>query len=123
MSILNLFYIMNDGTYVEGYEGDNVYKANTCSIVTKKPSAGGYIWDKNSEEWILTLESRKNYIRSFRNLELDRTDKYMLMDFPITEENRDGAIVYRQTLRDLPSKATPEEIIMPDRPSYLDPIS
>jgi hypothetical protein len=39
-------------------------------------------------------------IRNTRNSYLQLTDKYLLSDFPITEEKRNIIIEYRQYLRD-----------------------
>lgn len=41
--------------------------------------------------------------RAERNNLLAKTDKYMLSDFPITDEKREQYKAYRQYLRDLPA--------------------
>jgi hypothetical protein len=41
-------------------------------------------------------------LRELRNTVLKETDAYMLSDYPLTEEQRNQMITYRQTLRDLP---------------------
>ncbi len=122
MNELYYFTENGNGAYIEGYEGDNIYNPNTCLLVTKRPTNGGYVWDTNSEAWILTMTSQQNYIRRIRNLELARTDKYVLPDYPLTAEQVEGAKTYRQTLRDVPDKLDPAEMVMPQCPSYLDPI-
>jgi len=43
-----------------------------------------------------------NYIRELRNSMLLESDKFMIPDFPITDEKREEWKVYRQLLRDLP---------------------
>ena len=48
---------------------------------------------KIKEAYINTLRQRRNQL-------LEETDKYMLSDFPITEENKNKMIIYRQNLRD-----------------------
>jgi hypothetical protein len=49
------------------------------------------------------------YLRTERNKLLTNSDKYIISDFPHpTEEVKQAWISYRQTLRDLPSTATPE---------------
>ena len=53
-------------------------------------------------------------MRAQRDLLLLSTDKYMIVDYPISEEDRDGWIVYRQSLRDLP-----EVTLNPD-PSFVE---
>jgi len=121
MPIINLYYITDhgNGSYVEGYEGDNIYNPKTCIKVSKKPTDGGYVWNNTTKVWELTIDSQQLYIRGLRNPELDRTDKYMLSDYPLTEEEKEGAITYRQKLREAPDKATPQEMVMPECPPYL----
>ena len=43
--------------------------------------------------------------RAERDALLAQTDKYMLSDFPITDEKREQYKAYRQYLRDLPEQA------------------
>lgn len=45
-------------------------------------------------------EAYINTLRQRRNLLLEESDRYMLSDFPITEENKNKMIIYRQNLRD-----------------------
>jgi len=119
MSKNNLYYFLEDGTYVEGYEGDNVYNEETCTLIKKKPSDGGYTWDSKLSDWKLSIDEQKKYIRSLRNPELSKTDKYMFEDYPITAEQRAELISYRQSLRDVTDKQTPQEITMPTPPDFL----
>lgn len=56
-------------------------------------------------EYVLTssaeaIEQRKETVRSIRNQYLAETDKYMISDYPITEEQREEYKAYRQYLRD-----------------------
>lgn len=44
-----------------------------------------------------------DYIRERRNLMLLESDKFMIPDFPITDEKREEWKVYRQRLRDITS--------------------
>jgi len=119
MSKNNLYYFLEDGTYVEGYEGDNVYNEETCTLIKNKPSDGGYTWDSKLSDWKLSIDEQKKYIRSLRNPELSKTDKYMFEDYPITAEQRAELISYRQSLRDVTDKQTPQEITMPTPPDFL----
>jgi predicted TIM-barrel fold metal-dependent hydrolase len=45
-------------------------------------------------------EAYINSLRERRNKLLDETDKYMITDFPISEENKNIIMKYRQELRD-----------------------
>lgn len=62
-----------------------------------------------SEEIILNklIENKNNKpmneLRYLRDLRLQLTDKYVLPDFPITEEKRTEMLNYRIVLRNLPS--------------------
>lgn len=124
MNTIDLYYITDygEGAYVEGYLTDRIYNSETCVIVPKKPTDGGYVYNVQSGQWELTIDSQQNYIRGFRNPELLRTDKYLLSDYPISAEDLVGAKIYRQTLRDVPDKETPQEMVMPECPPYLKPI-
>lgn len=48
----------------------------------------------------LPIEEKQARVRAVRNQYLEETDKYMLLDFPITEEERNQYKAYRQYLRD-----------------------
>ena len=47
----------------------------------------------------LPIEEKQARVRAVRNQYLEETDKYMLLDFPITEEERNQYKAYRQYLR------------------------
>ena len=46
------------------------------------------------------IEQRKEQVRAVRNQYLEQTDKYMITDYPITEEERELYKQYREYLRD-----------------------
>ena len=46
------------------------------------------------------IEQRKEQVRSIRNQYLEQTDKYMITDYPITDEERELYRKYRTYLRD-----------------------
>lgn len=50
-----------------------------------------------------TEEEKAEKKRAERNRLLDATDKYMISDFPITDEEREKYKAYRAYLRDLPA--------------------
>ena len=55
--------------------------------------------------------------RSIRDKILRETDKYLLVDYPITAEYKQKIIDYRQSLRDLPNqKGFPREIVWGEFP-------
>lgn len=117
------YFIMEngDGAYVEALSSnDPLWDPATCIEVPQRPGRG-YKWNNISKKWEISKRTRQHYIRPIRNEELYRTDKYVLPDYPLTAQQVAGAKVYRQQLRDVPQQATPEEMVMPQRPRYLDP--
>ena len=46
------------------------------------------------------IEQRKEQVRSVRNSYLEQTDKYMITDYPITDDERELYKQYRTYLRD-----------------------
>ena len=61
-------------------------------------------------------------IREERMSHLRQTDKYMMTDYPLTEEQSEELLQYRSTLRDLPETYdTPEEAAenYPPLPSFV----
>lgn len=74
-------------------------------IEDKEHTVDDYI--QANSEYVLTssaeaVEQKKADIRAVRNGYLTETDKYMIADFPITEEERERYRAYRQYLRDYP---------------------
>lgn len=56
-------------------------------------------------------------VRGIRDNLLSRSDRYMIPDFPITEETREQWRQYRQVLRDIPSQpGFPDSVIWPTEP-------
>ncbi len=84
----------------------------------------GWIWTNNGwvdpslpteEERLAKLSSE---LRSKRNIRLDECDKYMVSDFPLSEEQRQAWVIYRQVLRDLPNQeGFPTEVVWPEKPN------
>jgi hypothetical protein len=66
---------------------------------------------------VKTEEDFYNELRVKRNELLADTDWTMLLDVPISKEKRQEYAVYRQQLRDLPLKATPDNLTWPTKPS------
>ena len=46
------------------------------------------------------IEQRKEQVRAVRNQYLEQTDKYMIADYPITDDERELYKQYREYLRD-----------------------
>ena len=49
-----------------------------------------------------SVEEKKAQVRSIRNQYLEQTDKYMIADYPITDEERELYRQYREYLRTYP---------------------
>ena len=59
--------------------------------------------------------SNHGLLRNIRNLILNETDKYLMPDFPISEEQLNQVKNYRQALRDF----TNNNYIMPEKPDFV----
>lgn len=55
-------------------------------------------------------------LRNLRDQELIKTDKYLLPDYPISNDNLELIKMYRQQLRDF----TNNNFIMPTKPDFID---
>lgn len=79
-------------------------------------------WILNNDVWLDTVfvqevEDPSTKARNLRNKYLTITDKYVLPDFPLSDELRSAIIAYRQQLRDLPDQAGfPDNIVWPEQP-------
>ena len=63
------------------------------------------------------LNVLKHEVRERRNQLLAETDKYMTLDYPISEEKRDKIKEYRQALRDITTqKKFPRNVVWPEKP-------
>ncbi len=58
-------------------------------------------------------------LRYVRNQKLFDTDVYMIPDYPISAENRQAIVSYRQTLRDLPEMLKDVEIDIGNLEQYF----
>lgn len=67
----------------------------------KEVADGLEAWGLTAEEQAQKeLDDKKASVRGVRKSYLEATDKYMITDFPITEEEREKYKLYRQYLRD-----------------------
>jgi hypothetical protein len=89
-------------------------------------SAGmGFIYDTETNTYKQTDEQVDFFrnmalsnLRTERDYLLNETDKYMVTDFPITEEKKQEILTYRQSLRDLPANTPdPMNVAWPTPPS------
>ena len=69
-------------------------------------------FDEEQENSLLLHELRER-----RNQLLAETDKYMTLDYPISDEKRNKIKEYRQALRDIPTQSGfPKNVIWPEKP-------
>ena len=84
-------YLEDDETYAKAAEWCNQGQQYT-------------IENRTIVEIVVTDEQKISNLRLLRNTYLELTDKYMLSDYPIEDEERENYRQYRQYLRDLPEK-------------------
>ena len=82
----------------------NWNNANGGNLISVSLGGGQYRLEEYKEPEKTTEELAQEK-RAERDNLLAQTDKYMLPDFPITDEEREQYKAYRQYLRDLPEQA------------------
>ena len=82
----------------------NWKNANGGNLISVSLGGGQYRLEEYKEPEKTTEELAQEK-RAERDNLLAQTDKYMLPDFPITDEERKQYKAYRQYLRDLPEQA------------------
>lgn len=65
---------------------------------------------------ILTIEEKMAVIRAERDQLLTDSDKYMVPDYPISDELREQWLIYRQILREFPTVCDVDNPIWPVQP-------
>lgn len=75
----------------------NWVNANGGGYYSESNGDGTYTIHKTPEE---SETDKQNRVRIIRNQMLDESDKYMVSDFPLTDEERFQMKLYRQYLRD-----------------------
>ena len=71
------------------------------------------------EQFIESEERLKESIKPERNKLLELTDRFLVPDRPVTEEQREELIVYRQALRNLPETISLENPDFPVKPDFI----
>ena len=77
---------------------DNVEEDKEHSIADYMQVNGEYVLTSSAE----AIEQKKAEVRAVRNHYLKQTDKFMLVDYPITDEERELYKQYREYLRTYP---------------------
>ena len=81
----------------------------------------------NDDDYVRFNNKYIEYLREQRNKLLTDTDKYMTLDYPITDDNRAIIKAYRQQLRDFMDLETTKNfdcrnnipLNLPDKPDFL----
>ena len=85
----------NEPVLLDKYE---VQKDNEYIISDYTQVNGEYVLVSSDE----AIEQKKAEVRSVRNQYLEQTDKYMITDYPITDDERELYKQYREYLRTYP---------------------
>ena len=83
----------NEPVLLDNYE---VQEDTEHSVSDYMQINGEYVLTSSAE----AIEQRKEEVRSVRNQYLEQTDKYMITDYPITDDERELYRQYRTYLRD-----------------------
>lgn len=82
-------------------------------IIEDSEYTTGAITTSNDGRWFAESDEDKIFfLRKDRNIKLLESDKYMIPDFPITEEKREEWKIYRQALRDLTTNISLADIVV-----------
>ena len=83
----------NEPVLLDNYE---VEEDNEHSVADYLQVNGEYVLTSSDE----AIEQKKTDVRAVRNQYLEQTDKYMITDYPITDDERELYKQYREDLRD-----------------------
>ena len=106
-------------SYCVGEDTDILWDAETCIEVEPMPSSS-HVYDFDAEAWVLSELFYMIDLRAKRNIELARTDKYVLTDYVITAENLVIVKTYRTDLRECPDKELLADRVLPTCPEICE---
>lgn len=98
-----------DNSNIEKESNKKLYSYDIYSLeITYRDKLAETI-EANIDEWINEVKEKDYnemaaYIRKERDSLLYATDKYIIEDYPISEEDKEKIIEYRQKLRDIPEQ-------------------
>jgi hypothetical protein len=111
-----------------GYTGPYVqpnYDLNTQILVWNSDSLTFSVEERIPQIQSLTEEQKYEFMRYERNKRLQSSDWTLLLDSPLTDEEKNNWIQYRQNLRDLPANIEDIDNIVwpvsPIEPTLQDP--
>ena len=74
--------------------------------------------DLKEEKLALAKEKLRNFDLERKKI-LEKTDKYVLIDYPISEEEKQEVIVFRQKIRDLSKQEDYPDVLIPIVPGCI----
>lgn len=111
--IVNLLVDNKKLDYIYAINGND--NSEISDFIRKKLNSGEIIYNSPNQEEINSFLAAQ--IRLQRDELLVATDKYMTIDYPISDELKNALRQYRQDLRDIPlQEGFPENIIWPTNP-------
>ena len=104
-----MYKAIKDNKIIAVSDTDNVFKFMVKDSVETDAEHTCADYVMVGSEYVLNddekaIEVKKEQVRAVRNQYLEDTDLYMIIDFPITEEERNQYKEYRQYLRDYTSQ-------------------
>ena len=117
-------YVTNTPSGPKDFMDNNVYNFTTKSWNSRTPPPNNIAqWD--GTDWIWDKEDLFDLVRLQRNKYLLDSDWSALRGAPLTQEQKQEADTYRQSLRDirdsidLDNLQSPEDVVWPTKPSFL----
>tara|TARA_B100001250_G_scaffold353188_1_gene326369 strand:- start:534 stop:839 length:306 start_codon:yes stop_codon:yes gene_type:complete len=74
--------------------------------------------DLKEEKLAFAKEKLRNFDLERKKI-LEKTDKYVLIDYPISEEEKQEVIVFRQKIRDLSKQEDYPDVLIPTKPGCI----
>jgi len=102
-------------SYCVGEDTDVLWNSKTCIEVEPRPTTN-HVYNMKTKAWELNEDYYMDELRGQRNMDLALTDKFMLSDYPISEEDKALIETYRQALRDAPNKELLADRVLPECP-------
>lgn len=78
--------------------------------VVPQPNVGQLVIDY--PDTVIAQEIALRQLRAYRNVMLFDTDKFITVDFPLTQEVKDELIAWRQALRDIPGSISSNLLVL-----------
>lgn len=103
-------------SYVIDLDAEKVIRMWTIDNFTEEEIAS--MQEYNATMLAQAIEEQWRAIRENRNQLLTQSDWTVMTDSPLSTEQREAWVVYRQQLRDLPQQfSTPDAVVFPDPPT------